>query len=117
MRISSHLSSIIVAACVASTTVFAVGADFTIGFISKLDTDPYFKATGEDAAEAQKEIGGKSLLVAPSTATGEAQIPFINNLVSKKVNVIAISAADSNSVAPVAVRTLRKAISLRIGLV
>src|SRR5271166_53748 len=58
-----------------------------------------------------------SLLVAPSTATGEAQIPFINNLVSKKVNVIAISAADSNSVAPVAVLTLRKAISLRIGLV
>ena len=64
MRISSRLSSIIVAACLASTTVFAVGADFTVGFIPKLDTDPYFKATGEGAAEAQKEIGGKSLLVA-----------------------------------------------------
>ena len=110
MRISSRLSSILVAACVASTTVFAVGADFTVGFIPKLDTDPYFKATGEGAAEAQKEIGGKSLLVAPSTATGEAQIPFINNLVSKKVNVIAISAADSNSVAP----ALRRALSQKI---
>jgi rhamnose transport system substrate-binding protein len=90
--------------------MFAVGADFTIGFIPKLDTDPYFKATGEGAAEAQKEIGGNSLLVAPSTATGEAQIPFINNLVSKKVNVIAISAADSNSVAP----ALRRALAQKI---
>ena len=92
------------------TTGFAVGADFTIGFIPKLDTDPYFKATGEGAAEAQKEIGGKSVLVAPSTATGEAQIPFINNLVSEKVNVIAISAADSNSVAP----ALRRALAQKI---
>ena len=110
MRIRSRLSSILVAACVASTTLFAVGADFTVGFIPKLDTDPYFKATGEGAAEAQKEIGGKSLLVAPSTATGEAQIPFINNLVSKRVNVIAISAADSNSVAPALKRALAQKI-------
>jgi rhamnose transport system substrate-binding protein len=92
------------------TTGFVVGADFTTGFIPKLDTDPYFKATGEGAAEAQKEIGGKSVLVAPSTATGEAQIPFINNLVSQKVNVIAISAADSNSVAPALKRALAQKI-------
>src|SRR6202162_753873 len=113
MRIRSRLSSILVAACLAGTTVFAVGADFTVGFVPKLDTDPYFKATGEGAAEAQKEIGGTSILVAPSTATGEAQIPFINNLVSKKVNVIAISAADSNSVAP----ALRRALAQKIHVV
>jgi rhamnose transport system substrate-binding protein len=98
------------ASCLVCTTGFAVGADSTIGFIPKLDTDPYFKATGQGAAEAQKEIGGKSVLVAPSTATGEAQIPFINNLVSERVNVIAISASDSNSVAP----ALRRALAQKI---
>lgn len=115
MRIHSYIFNIIViiAACVAGTVRFAAGADFTVGFIPKLDTDPYFKATGEGAAEAQKEIGGKSLLVAPSTATGEAQIPFINNLVSQKVNVIAISASDTNSVVP----ALRRALAQKIHVV
>ena len=51
--------------------------------------------------------------MAPSTETGEAQIPFINNLVSQRVNVIAISAADSNSVAP----ALRRALAQKIHVV
>ena len=36
MKIHSRLSSIIIAACVAGTTVFAADADFTIGFIRSL---------------------------------------------------------------------------------
>ncbi|MBV9998749.1 MAG: rhamnose ABC transporter substrate-binding protein [Verrucomicrobia bacterium] len=113
MRIHSCIFNIIIiaaAACMAGTAGSAADADITVGFIPKLDTDPYFKVAGEGAAEAQKEIGGKSLFVAPSTATGEAQIPFINNLVSQRVNVIAIAASDTNSVVP----ALRRALAQKI---
>ncbi|HTW28730.1 MAG TPA: rhamnose ABC transporter substrate-binding protein [Acetobacteraceae bacterium] len=72
----------------------------TVGFLPKLDTDPYFKVAETGAVEAQKEIGGKVVQEAPSQATAEAQIPFINNFVSQGVGVIAISGNDANAVAP-----------------
>jgi len=83
----------------------ALGADATakaatVGFIPKLDTDPYFAVAKTGAEEAQKEIGGAVIQEAPSSATGDAQIEFINDLVSQKVDVIAIAGNDPNAVAP-----------------
>jgi rhamnose transport system substrate-binding protein len=75
-------------------------APVTVGFLPKLDTDPYFQVAQTGAEEAAAEIGGKAIKQAPSQATAEAQIDFINNLVSQKVGVIAISANDANAVAP-----------------
>ena len=75
-------------------------APVTVGFLPKLDTDPYFQVAQTGAEEAAGEVGGKAIKQAPSQATAEAQIDFINNLVSQKVGVIAISANDSNAVAP-----------------
>ncbi|TRD15880.1 rhamnose ABC transporter substrate-binding protein [Palleronia caenipelagi] len=72
----------------------------TVGFLPKLDTDPYFQVAGEGAQEAQGEIGGEVIQSAPSQATAEAQIEFINNLVAQQVDVIAISGNDANAVAP-----------------
>jgi rhamnose transport system substrate-binding protein len=72
----------------------------TVGFIPKLDTDPYFAVAKTGAEEAQKEIGGAVIQEAPSSATGDAQIEFINDLVSQKVDVIAIAGNDPNAVAP-----------------
>lgn len=72
----------------------------TVGFLPKLDTDPYFQVAGQGAEEAQAEIGGKVIQAAPSQATAEAQIEFINNLVTQQVDVIAISGNDANAVAP-----------------
>jgi len=72
----------------------------TVGFLPKLDTDPYFQVAGEGAEEAQGEIGGMVIQSAPSQATAEAQIEFINNLVAQQVDVIAISGNDANAVAP-----------------
>lgn len=71
-----------------------------VGFLPKLDTDPYFQVAKTGAEEAQKEIGGSVIQQAPSSATADAQIEFINNLVSQKVNVIAIAGNDANAVAP-----------------
>jgi rhamnose transport system substrate-binding protein len=71
-----------------------------VGFLPKLDTDPYFHVAHAGAEMAQKEIGGTLIQEAPSQATAEAQIPFINNLVSQGVKVIAISGTDANALAP-----------------
>ncbi|MGB3626748.1 MAG: rhamnose ABC transporter substrate-binding protein [Henriciella sp.] len=72
----------------------------TIGFLPKLDTDPYFQVAGEGAQEAADEMGGTVIQAAPSQATAEAQVEFINNLVTQGVDVIAISGNDANAVAP-----------------
>jgi rhamnose transport system substrate-binding protein len=90
-------------ALLASTAIAAeqcATAPVTVGFLPKLDTDPYFQVAQTGAEEAAGEIGGKAIKEAPSQATAEAQVQFINNLVSQQVGVIAISANDANAVAP-----------------
>jgi rhamnose transport system substrate-binding protein len=87
-------------------------APVTVGFLPKLDTDPYFQVAGTGAQEAQGEIGGKFLQQAPSQATAEAQIEFINNLVSQQVDVIAISGNDANAVAPALKRAARQGVKI-----
>jgi rhamnose transport system substrate-binding protein len=82
----------------------------TVGLLPKLDTDPYFQVAKTGADEAQSEIGGKVIQQAPSQATAEAQIDFINNLVSQKVDVIAISGNDANAVAPALKRAMKQGV-------
>jgi rhamnose transport system substrate-binding protein len=82
----------------------------TVGFLPKLDTDPYFQVARTGAEEAQGEIGGKVVQQAPSQATAEAQIEFINNLVSQKVDVIAIAGNDANAVAPALKRAAKEGV-------
>jgi ABC-type sugar transport system substrate-binding protein len=49
---------------------------------------------------------------APSQATAEAQIEFINNLVSRKVGVIAIAGNDANAVAPALKRAAKQGVKI-----
>jgi rhamnose transport system substrate-binding protein len=81
-----------------------------VGFLPKLDTDPYFQVAKQGAEEAAAEMGGEVIQVAPSAATAEAQIEFINSLVSQQVGVIAISANDSNAVAPALKRAMEQGV-------
>ena len=84
----------------------------TVGFIPKLDTDPYFATTRKGAEEAAQELGGKVIQSAPSKATGEAQIEFINNLAAKRVGVIAIAGSDANAVAPALKRAQQQGVKV-----
>ncbi|WP_291841378.1 rhamnose ABC transporter substrate-binding protein [Limimaricola sp.] len=84
----------------------------TVGFVPKLDTDPYFQVAGKGAEQAQAEIGGKVVQAAPSQATAEAQIEFINNLVAQQVGVIAISGNDANAVAPALKRAMANGVKV-----
>jgi rhamnose transport system substrate-binding protein len=53
-------------------------------------------------------LGGQFKQVGPSTATGAAQVPFIQDLTTQKVSAIAVSAADPDAIAP-ALRAARQA--------
>jgi rhamnose transport system substrate-binding protein len=94
------LASTLIASVATASAEDCAKAPVTVGFLPKLDTDPYFQVAQTGAEEAAGEIGGKAIKQAPSQATAEAQIDFINNLVSQKVGVIAISGNDANAVAP-----------------
>ena len=99
---STFLAAAITGAFIFSNAAFAAEpakGPVTVGFLPKLDTDPYFQVAQTGAEEAQKEIGGKAIREAPSQATAEAQIEFINNLVAQRVGVIAIAGNDANAVA------------------
>jgi rhamnose transport system substrate-binding protein len=81
-----------------------------VGMLPKLDTDPYFRVAKGGAEDAAKEIGGSVIQAAPSQATAEAQIEFINNFVAQKVGVIAIAGNDANAVAPALKRAVKEGI-------
>lgn len=74
----------------------------TVGIIPKLGDDPYM-TTVRDGAEAAAEAigdGDKVVYTSPSEATGSAQIPFVQQLISQNVDVIAISEATSKAPRP-----------------
>ena len=83
-----------------------------VGLLPKLDTDPYFQVAKGGAEDAAKEIGGSVVQAAPSQATAEAQIEFINNFVAQKVGVIAIAGNDANAVAPALKRAAKEGIPI-----
>lgn len=68
----------------------------TVGIIPKLGDDPYMTTHRDGAEKAADEIGDGDEVVytSPSEATGAAQIPFVQQLISQKVDVIAISGSD-----------------------
>jgi rhamnose transport system substrate-binding protein len=110
------LSGVLLSAGAFASGAFAAGTcakgPVTVGFLPKLDTDPYFQVARTGAEEAQGEIGGKVVQEAPSQATAEAQIGFINNLVSQGVNVIAIAGNDANAVAPALKRAAHQGVKV-----
>ncbi len=68
----------------------------TIGVIPKLGDDPYM-TTVRDAMTQEAEAtgdGDEIVYTSPSEATGSAQIPFVQQLISQDVDVIAISGSD-----------------------
>lgn len=82
----------------------------TVGLVPKLDTDPYFQVAREGAEEAAAEVGGAVIQAAPSQATAEAQIEFINAMIAQQVGVIAIAGNDANAVAPALQRARQEGI-------
>ena len=115
---SYHARFGIMALALATTATAALAAEqcatapVTVGFISKLDSDPYFTVSKQGAEEAQGEIGGKVFQQSPNQQSAEAQISFINSFVSQKVGVIAISSNDLNALAPALKRAAQQGVKV-----
>ncbi len=61
----------------------------------------FFDAANKGALEAAKELGNVDIIyTGPTQATPEGQIDIINQLVSQKVNAIAVSANDADALVP-----------------
>jgi rhamnose transport system substrate-binding protein len=73
-----------------------IDGPITVGLIPKLGDDPYMTTHRDGVQKAADEIGDGDTVVytSPSEATGAAQIPFVQQLISQKVDVIAISGSD-----------------------
>jgi rhamnose transport system substrate-binding protein len=71
-----------------------------VGFVNKLDTDPYWGEAKNGAEAAKADLGGEVIVTAPSKDTGDAQVEFINNLIAQQVDVIVIAGNNPDTVAP-----------------
>jgi rhamnose transport system substrate-binding protein len=71
----------------------------TVGIIPKLGDDPYMTTVRDGMQKAADELGqgDEIIYTSPSEATGAAQIPFVQQLISSDVDVIAIAGSDLDS--------------------
>lgn len=81
-----------------------------VGFVNKLDTDPYWGEAKSGAEAAKADLGGDLIVTAPSKDTGDAQVEFINNLIAQDVDVLVIAGNNPDTVAPALKRAAQQGI-------
>jgi rhamnose transport system substrate-binding protein len=90
---------LLLAACAGSTPAPAAKTVFVL--VPKNLGNPYFDTANKGAQEAAKELGVEVQYQGPATADATQQIQLINSLIAQKVSGLAISADDSDALAPV----------------
>lgn len=68
-----------------------------IGLLPKTGTDPYMTTVRDAVEKAAKKDGNSVVYEQPADSNGATQIPFVQDLIAKHVDVIAISGSDVNS--------------------
>src|SRR5215213_3088437 len=89
------------AAGAATAAPAAAGGGKTYILVPKNLGNPYFDTANKGAQEAAKELGVTVTYQGPATADATQQIQLINSLIAQKVSGLAISADDSDALAPV----------------
>ena len=77
-----------------------------MAFLPKQVNNPYFDTAATGGQKAAAELGGQFKQVGPSTATGAAQVPFIQDLTTQKVSALTVA---SSSTIPARRRTAKRA--------
>lgn len=75
--------------------------ELTVAIVPKLVGIPYFNSAQEGAEQAGKDLGIKVIYTGPTQADAAQQATFIQDLITKKVSAIAVSANDPTAIAPV----------------
>jgi rhamnose transport system substrate-binding protein len=102
---TAALATVSLAACSSNATGSASSAaatackttGLTIGLLPKTGTDPYMTTVRDAVDAAAKADGNKVIYEQPADSNGATQIPFVQDLIAKKVDVIAISGSDQTS--------------------
>lgn len=74
---------------------------YTIGMVPKATGNSYFNQVEDGAREAAKDLGVKLIYEGSPVADTEQQIRSIRNLMARGVDLLAVSANDSQKLAPV----------------
>lgn len=74
--------------------------DAVYALVSKSAGNPYNEKMAEGFEEAMNALGKKYVIKHPETATADAQITMINELVAQNVSAIAIAANDADALQP-----------------
>jgi len=72
-----------------------------VAMVPKVIGSPYFDTCAEGAKKVAAEFGFELLYTGPTSADAAQQVNIIQDLISKKVDVLIVSANDAQSVAPV----------------
>jgi rhamnose transport system substrate-binding protein len=91
----------------------SAGGKKRFAIIFKNTGNPFGEKTMEGFKNAIEEVGGEAILKAPDQPTAEAQIQMIEELISQKVDAIAVSANDPDALQP----ALKKAMDAGIKVV
>ena len=83
-----------------SGSAAAANPNLNVVFIPKAISNPYFDAAATGAQKAATELGGKFTQIGSTDSTTAAQIPFIQDAVTKGYKAIAVSATGADEVAP-----------------
>lgn len=86
------------------------GKTYRIVYIPKNTGNPYFDSIINGFKKAGEELGYEFTTVAPSTAEGTGQIPFIKEQIQRGVDAIAISPNDPDAVVPALKQGMQKGI-------
>jgi simple sugar transport system substrate-binding protein/rhamnose transport system substrate-binding protein len=73
----------------------------TIAVVPKLVGIPYFNASETGAKQAGKDLGVNVIYTGPTEADAAQQVKVIEDLISKKVDVIAVAPNDAAALSPV----------------
>ena len=108
------LGALVIAGMTAMPAQAAPKSGLKIAVSPKAINNGYFTAWNKGAQKACKEVKASACkYMGPTTATGPAQVAFINQAIQQGYNAIVISAADQNAITP----ALKKAIARGICIV
>ncbi|MFC0471245.1 autoinducer 2 ABC transporter substrate-binding protein [Halalkalibacter kiskunsagensis] len=85
---------------------------YTIALVPKISGTPYYNAVFEGAKEAARDLGINLIFTGASTTSFEEQEKIVENLISQKVDAIAISASDPFKLLPVLNKARKKNIKV-----
>ena len=100
MLLSVAMLSTLLVGCASKATETTKSASKTYAIIVKNAGNPYNEKESAGFKEVIEAAGATCIIKAPESATAEAQITMINELVAQKVDAIAIAGNDADALQP-----------------